>query len=239
MDNKLRELNEFGYTILHNYFDKELCNTIKKQIDNIIKNVDKSMIKFKYGMPKDGLFIQYPPMRENMGGDIRVFGFEKISNKLLNDKFIFDIVNQYSKNFSQEIFKCCSIAGKLEYDSNFTKNSGGNWHRDSDFFEIKVILYLSDVNKDNGPFQIFPNTKKQDIRDNFSNTRIGKNYPEYINKNINNKKDILGSAGTVIIANTANIHRGMPIKSGFRYSLTNYYMPSLSHVTSFKNQFKI
>jgi len=227
MDNKLRELNEFGYTILPNYFDKELCNTIKKQMDNSIKT------------PHDGLFIKYAPLDENMGGDIRIFGFEKICDKLINDKFIFDIVKQYSNIFSKQIFKCCSIAGKLEYDSNFTKNSGGNWHRDSDFFEIKVILYLSDVNKDNGPFQIFPNTKKKDIGDNFSNTRIGKNYPEYINKNINNKKDILGSAGTVIIANTANIHRGMPIKSGFRYSLTNYYMPSLSRVNSFKNKFKI
>lgn len=104
---------------------------------------------------------------------------------------------------------------------------------------MKVILYLTDVNKENGPFQIFPNTKKQDIRDNFSNTRIGENYPKYISENIHNKIDILGTAGTVIIANTANIHRGTPIKNGFRYSLTNYYMPSLNHVKTFRNKFNI
>lgn len=44
MDNKLRELKEFGYTILPNYFDKELCNTIKKQMDNSIKLLTKDYL---------------------------------------------------------------------------------------------------------------------------------------------------------------------------------------------------
>jgi len=226
MDNKLKELTQNGYIILPNYFKRETCNNVIKEINNIIDN------------PIDGLFIKNSPLQENMGGDIRIFGFEKKYDKLLNDEFIFNIVREYSQLFIREIYKCSTIAGKLEYDSENIRNSGGNWHRDNEFFEIKVILYLSDVDSSLGPFQIFPNTKKKDIRDNFTNKRIGKNYPEYINKNIN-KKDITGSAGTVIIANTSNIHRGMPIKSGCRYSLTNYYMPSIESVNKFRNKFKI
>ena len=37
---------------------------------------------------------------------------------------------------------------------------------------------------------------------------------------------ITGNAGTVVIFDGSYIHRGDVIKSGNRYSLTNYYYPS-------------
>ena len=38
-------------------------------------------------------------------------------------------------------------------------------------------------------------------------------------------KRILGSAGTLILVDTSLIHRGLPLKSSIRYSITNYYSP--------------
>ncbi len=35
--------------------------------------------------------------------------------------------------------------------------------------------------------------------------------------------EILGKAGTCILVNTNNIHKGKIIEEGSRYSLTNYY----------------
>ena len=130
------------------------------------------------------------------------------------------------------------------FEDNKETNSGGDWHRDGDVKQLKAMLYLSDVNNQNGPFCFIKGSKEFDFE------RRNKKYPffrkilfilkglplrqpRYKNENIMREPEIdkkitkiTGNAGTVVIFDGSYIHRGDVIKSGNRYSLTNYYYPS-------------
>ena len=115
----------------------------------------------------------------------------------------------------------------------FKKNnlgSGGGWHRDSIHKSYKALIYLTDVNLNNDPFQIIPSSSqllkilkidnKNYCKLRYENSEIN----EYL-KNGENLKTIIGQAGTMILFDGSNLHRGSPIEDGLRYSLTNYYFP--------------
>ena len=82
----------------------------------------------------------------------------------------------------------------------------------------------------NGPFQIIPSSSqlskilkidnKNYCKLRYENSEIN----EYL-KNGEKLKTIIGQAGTMILFDGSNLHRGSPIEDGLRYSLTNYYFP--------------
>ncbi len=51
---------------------------------------------------------------------------------------------------------------------------------------------------------------------------------EKVDKIIENDPDRLktltGKAGTLVLVDTSIIHRGIPVKNGIRYALTNYFL---------------
>jgi len=110
--------------------------------------------------------------------------------------------------------------------------SGGSWHRDSIFRQFKSIVYLTDVDENNGPFEMIINShipkqiKKDEKSANYESMqsrfdaqeidRLVKQHPERL-------KTLTGKAGTVILVDTSVIHRGIPLKQGTRYALTNYF----------------
>ena len=130
----------------------------------------------------------------------------------------------------------------------FTQNnlgSGGGWHRDDVEFQFKAILYLVDVNENNGAFQLikYSNKLKFIIRDCYkykmkiNETRLSeKKINEIINAEPERLKTITGNAGTLVLVDTSLIHRGRPLASGLRYALTNYYYPSYK-LKSMQNHF--
>jgi hypothetical protein len=113
--------------------------------------------------------------------------------------------------------------------------SGEGWHRDSYFRQFKAILYLSDVEPDNGPFEFIQgsHTPFSLIRDGLV-AEMGYGQTRYSDQQIealiaaspNRLLTVVGGVGTLILANTSAVHRGRPIVSGERYSLTNYFMPT-------------
>ena len=110
--------------------------------------------------------------------------------------------------------------------------SGGGWHRDdADAKQTKAILYLSDVEMENGPFQFIEGSHKPwDIyrmafKYNFSfgqNRFTDQELEKVIQDQPNRLKTFTGKAGTLILTDTRGLHRGMPIRKGERYALTNY-----------------
>ena len=212
----LEHLKEKGYYVQQNYYSESECKKIIKIIDDIIiKNNIKNV-----------------PKKEGLNGDTRVYLFEKYYKKFLEEQDICDVLSNYAK---RNLDKATCIGGRLQFSENENRNSGGDWHRDSIIFQVKAILYLSDVTDKNGPFQFISKSTRKELKDNCKTTRIGKDYPELIKEltNIN----ICGKAGTLLLVNTSNIHRGKPILSGTRYSLTNYYTTNKSHTKSIINRF--
>jgi len=224
-------LNKFknqGFIVLDNYFDKDYCDKARNKIDLMIKNHPEKSFCTK---------------TEQTGGDIRFFKFENYSETAISfskDKWLREIVSEY---LGRDLKTHFVLAGKVS-KSNWESNSGGGWHRDSDFTQLKAMLYLSNVSSKNGPFLFVENSKSIDTKrrkTTLKNSlifyikfflRTFKLYPprydeieikEYIENNNLKINEITGKEGTVVLFDSSYIHRGKNIVEGTRYSFTNYY----------------
>ena len=127
---------------------------------------------------------------------------------------------------------CFTLMGKLLPKPN-NPGSGGGWHHGSFFHEVKSFLYLSDVDENCGPFQFIPKSNKLGnvlrhiwkARLGFRQNRMSDAEVERILTGTNKKIiTVCRPAGTLILCNTAMIHRGKPGPTGTRYAFTNYVM---------------
>lgn len=222
----IKSLNEYGYYVIENYINHKNCELIKEKIKKYISENPKNVIIDK------------------QKSDFRIHGAEFICSKIRNyfsSKFLRSIGENYSEN---KLVNLMTMANMTKFiDGN--KGSGNGWHRDGINFQYKSILYLSDVNLNNGPFQIIENSHNRYEIFKFSiknktnplETRFSNNF---IKKKIKDKelklKNIIGNKGTLILVDTSCIHRGSPIRSGIRFAITNYYYPeNLKEI--YENQF--
>lgn len=107
------------------------------------------------------------------------------------------------------------IANKLEVGSRL-------WHIDQEDRKIlKIIIYLNDVSEDHGPFQYISKSLTSKIAQSLQYTSgyvQDKIMQEVISSDV--YKSCIGTAGTVIIANTSNIfHRGKPPVISDRFTI--------------------
>jgi hypothetical protein len=206
-------LNEKGYYILEGVFSKKWCEEAILEIDLLIKKYNDQIWK------------------DDANSDFRLYGADKIS----------PIISEYYKN-SQLLSLLQTYEGK-EVKDGFTlgarleaikgnKGSGGGWHRDHpNVKQSKAIVYLTDVNEENGPFQFIEgsHTSRSVYRDSyiykydqFQMRFDDEDLDRLIIKEPNRLKTFTAKAGTVILTDTRGIHRGKPIESGVRYAMTNY-----------------
>ena len=239
------ELNYHGISIVKNYYDEEFCSEAIKQIDSIIK------------MKSDKI---YSNTQEGTSGDQRLFKIENLSKRakqFQNDQFINSILNNLSKNKIKSYF---ILGGKLTYEKNETKNSGGGWHRDSDLEQFKAMVYLNDVDSSNGPFLFLKNSDRFDLerRENLEKVsfrtkiyiflgKLKKHPPMYDDMTVENyliksetkSTQVTGSKGTLVLFNSTYLHRGKNIEKGIRYTFTNYmFTDNLLSRYSRKKQFQ-
>lgn len=226
----LRDLKEKGIAVIENYFDNEFCNNSISEIDFAIKKHSKEYIS------EDA---------DTAGGDIRFYKFENISKSAAEFSSNQYLENIASKYFGKKLKTHFVLGGKVSAEEDKMTNSGGGWHRDSDFKQFKALVYLNDVHSENGPFLFILDSKKKDakrrkhnIRHNFSylkklikslklwNPRYkDSSINSFINKSGNEVFEVTGKKGTVVLFDSSYIHRGKNIEKGVRYSFTNYYFP--------------
>ena len=211
----VKNLINSGISVIENYYTPEECKIITDSIDNSL--------------------IKYPGFvwRDQENSDHRLFGSEntnQLIKKFHTDKKILEIGRYFT---GIDIADYTTLAAKLEFNKN-NLGSGGGWHRDTaiESKQFKAIVYLQDVDRFMGPFQYITGTHRQSsLLTNIINTGLGYAHnritEDEVNKILNIKsyslKNYTAKAGTVILANTFGIHRGMPILKGNRYALTNYY----------------
>jgi len=212
----LNEIKEKGVVAIPNFLSKEECELLINDFEKL-----------------DEKYAWY-------GEDKRIFGIEHLSE---NFKKIFHD-NQMCKRIAQaylhdDVILQTTMAAKLEPKENVKYGSGGGWHRDSFSRQFKAIVYLNDVSIDNGPFMYIhgshtlENIKK--IIDGLKG-HIPGDY-RYSNEEIKKAQEILNEkityytapAGTLVLADIRGLHTGMPIKSGVRYSMFNYYISKTTH----------
>ena len=154
--------------------------------------------------------------------DIRIYGIDRI-NKDFGSIFETEFLNEiYSKYVSKKRKYSFVMANKTIFKEK-NLGSGGGWHRDTFIKkQLKFIVYLTNVEEENGPFEYIPKTHKilHKILDYF--TRILKKQKTRYHSVSKNSSKILGQKGDLIIVDTSGIHRGAPIKEGYRIALTFY-----------------
>ena len=169
--------------------------------------------------------------KEECSNDERIFHSQKYSKDIKqyfsDDKLFNSIALEYTKHRLNKK----TLINKVVYQEGKIKNSGAGWHRDNHDCQFKVLMYLSDVNEKNGPFQFITNSSKKYIgypkpRTENYNTRFhDKTIEDLIEKNDNcNLYDVIGEKGTIVIVDTTYIHRGKIIEEGERFAITEYFI---------------
>lgn len=217
-----------GICIVDGFWDEQTCAQAEAEVDRIIS--------------------QYPEsLHSHAKADQRVYGANNVSN--LIDSFaqhpgLRRVATAYNREHTRTAF---TLAARMPAASG-NKGSGEGWHRDALLRQFKAILYLSDVGPENGPFQFVKNSyqPRQVLRDIWKG---GLNYMQYRLSETEVDRIIEGSperictytakAGTLILVDTSSIHRGMPIQTGTRYALTNYYFPEQNIDEALFQKFKV
>jgi hypothetical protein len=205
-----------GYYVVRNYWPAARCEAVRAEIDRLIQ---------KY---RSQIWV------DAVESDHRVIGADRVSPlvaEFYHDELCTGVVRAYEKS---DHISGHTLAAKLVYREG-NPGSGAGWHRDRpDRRQTKAILYLSDVEEADGPFQYLAGSHRpaQMLRDlvregfEFNQSRFE---PAQVDALVRRKPDrvatITGAAGTLLLVDTRGIHRGMPMtrRDGVRYALTNYY----------------
>lgn len=209
-------LKTYGICILKNYYSNEIIDKLTNKFHKIFnKNKNKIEILDK----------------EDCSNDERIFHAEKYSTTLKKIWSDNEFFNNIALTYTNHRLNKKTLINKVVYEEGLIKNSGAGWHRDNHDCQFKVLMYLSDVNEKNGPFQFITNSSKKYIgypkpRTENYNTRFhDKTIEDLMEKNENcNKHDVIGEKGTIIIVDTTYIHRGKIIEEGERYAITEYFI---------------
>lgn len=221
------ELKLCGVSVIKNLITKDSCKNIIQLINQFIKERKKNI-----------------DISESL--DHRLYGIENFSidcRNFLYNKKLLDLVYKYENN--TKIIDSLCLGAYIKYVEN-GKGSGLGWHRDRTNFKFrysKAMVYLNEVNYKNGPFQYLIGSHKlrNIIKINYKyNLAYSQKWfdDDFVNK-ISTELDIkiktlLADPGDCIIFDGTGIHRGMPLKEGFRYAITNYYRFDKEELLPFK-----
>lgn len=210
--NILLEIKKKGYVVIPDFFDKNQCELCVNDMDLMFQN-NKELI------------------HESDHSDSRIFGAEYLSENI-NSFATHSLLNNLANAYNAVPTDCgFTLAGKISV-SGHEYGSGGPWHKDSYFRQFKSLLYLTDVDENHGPFQIISESHDKEHISSDSKTAnlesMQCTFDQNTVKQILEKEperlhSLTGKAGTVVLVDTSCIHRGVPLKEGTRYALTNYF----------------
>lgn len=210
----MESLEQRGFAVIESGYSSDQLATMRQEVDRIMEAHKEQLWK------------------DAQGSDHRLFGANNVS-EALNDFHHHPkagaLLNAYMHSAGPSFGTL--MAGKITATDDNT-GSGGGWHRDTaDFKQVKSIIYLSDVGPENGPFQYIEGSH---LLRNISKATdyLGVHWRErrFEPKALEKACDQFGwkvttltaPAGSIVLANTRGLHRGMPLQSGLRYALTNY-----------------
>lgn len=197
---RLKYLSALGYARFDNELPDDLADRIALEIDNVISSGDDTGI-----------------WRDNCGSDTRILCFERKMPELEKLLGIHEKISDIEEYTGRRITNWYLMANKVVFVEG-NAGSGGGLHRDSPFsHQIKYIYYLSDVSPQNGPFAYADASHRLLLWQ----RKLGVMRHENENE-MPALSEITGQRGTLLVADTRGLHRGMPIKSGHRYALTLY-----------------
>ena len=154
--------------------------------------------------------------------DLNLEKNSNLKNFVLSD-FAIDIAQSYlnSRTFtvSAVIFISNPLDGGIK-DEELSDNAQ-KFHTDINYTKFfKVLIYLNDVNDENGPHIFIPGSHKKKKRKHY---KIERYEDEDIFKNYNQKIKFTGKKGTIFYEDTFGFHKGDEPKSNSRIALIIEY----------------
>lgn len=211
--NKKHSLKEFNII-------KELNTHGVSIVPNFLKNPEKYITKIES-------HLNHPKCwKDKHESDFRLNGIDKIDEsfkKIFDDKIIRNLYELYVGKLNESYV----MANKTLFKKS-NLGSGGGWHKDNISRQLKFMVYLNDVDSNNGAFEYLEKTNRIYTKikiDFLNNGMFGvSNRIKKVDDLKNNYKIKLAAAkaGDLIIFDSSGIHRGKPIKKGFRYAVTLY-----------------
>lgn len=157
---------------------------------------------------------------------------------LVHDDFLFRLAfDPFIVGVATGYFGCAPVHAQTNAWFSFPSMRSRNnlssnaqmFHQDKEFVKfLKVFIYLTDVNEDSGPHQYVEGShrdelhrKGQDISERVSDADITKYY------DASRIKTVTGPAGLIMFGDTSSVHKGSPVRSGYRAMLQFEYTTSL------------
>lgn len=227
----LSELQAHGFAKIPGFFSPDACMRLREKIDLVRSHTDINDLVNKFDkQPKFGWETPdgYCVWTDRYRSDFRIIRAEKIHPEIdayFRQPDIYAVGSSYL-GCKMEPYFC--MANRTEFQPE-NPGSGGGWHRDQAYRNgFKSLVYLSDVEPENGPFQLIPGSHK--ATHHIFKTPIEDKYQfshdevlEMTSNTADGILDLCGTAGTLLLFNTNAVHRGKPIEDGVRYAMTNYF----------------
>ena len=215
--NKLKGLNYNGYFYVGNVLSSENIAKLKKIIDLKIDNCEAKFIE-----------------EQNIWKISKLDDFEYILTKIFTQN-LHDLIKSYfQRNIYLSDFDIRRVLPTTVSAVRKYGKSNSDWHKDIRGKQIKIMIYLSNVTKQDSYLSLIPKTHHVKTYD-FNESRLNDNYVE--KKKIYN---FLANEGDAILFDTNIIHRlnRQPL-AAVRDSITFYFTPGQSLKKIFKNNLSL
>jgi hypothetical protein len=216
-------LNTDGYYKFHNKLNK---NTVSNLIDfankseTIAVGIDNSNYRiYDFNNPISNSYLL---SRNDLINNFDI-------QKLIMDPVFRNIAREYFD--SEPIFDFPVLMVSPMFSIHPSDASAQTFHFDLDRVKwLKIFVYLSDVNKENGPHYYI---KGSHLPGNKPKELLDRGYSRISDIDMMNFYDdsslveVTGEAGSVIVGDTKCWHKGSPVKEGCRYVLQLQYTANL------------
>ena len=218
IDLLVSELTEKGYCLLSKHLDETDCLELEwiartancELIDSgsLLTNSiydDKKPVAVKYEIPEDQIVQSYAAQR------------------IICDQSIYEVARQYLE--CEPVQDLVTMWWSTAINKDASSAAAQQFHFDIDRIRfLKLFIYLTDVDNDNGPHVYIPNSHKNlpaCLR------RDGRHSDTDVKQHYSNEVTITGRRGLVFLADTRGLHKGLPLKSGHRLIFQTEYASSL------------
>ena len=143
-------------------------------------------------------------------------------NKIGKSDFFLKVAKDYLNENKITMHTYCYISNPILTTIEEQKNNAQFFHYDCDYKKfIKIFVYLTEVEDENGPHIFVSGTHKKKKLVHLNSTRLD---DSEIEKNYKNKiKKFIGKSGTIIFEDTFGFHKGQMPKNRSRAMLVYEY----------------
>ena len=206
-DSIISELKRTGYAVLPAQLD---VHNINSELDPLFNQMSKS----KTGRQSSKIKISSLPLLTQC----------RIS-EVLESSLIYSVAARYLGVLPVLNMLSCWETYPFCHNSQSLSSDALQWHFDHDHNRfLKIFVYLTDVNDSSGPHQYIPRSSFSSLPPEV--THDSRYQDHDLGRHILRAQTVEGKAGTVIFADTLNIHRGTPVKTGFRRILQLQFVDS-------------